>query len=210
MTDSPGTDEEGKRLSKRTKVIIVVVIVAMVSAIGTFEAHTVALNSSLSPNNLILSSSELSTIMPKSNDWNVPYLPSGNNVASADYTNSSPLPAFGGNVTTPNVVIVIVQNSSNKSALSGYYLLKSHLQEVISSGISVGRLSNITVANYSGEYFGFYNTSKSIGAIVTAIYNYIVLVIVYNFDPTDLIHLFTQQTNKLSSTVEFDQTHFIF
>ena len=209
VTAVPTSTEEKKGLSKRAKVIVVVALLAIVTVLGTFEAHNIALDNSLSPNSVILSPSEVAPLMPNASSWNIPYLPSGSNVASVDYTNSSPLPALGGNVTSPNIVLIIIKNSTSKSASFGYLYLRSHIQEVIGNGIDHGSLYNITVMGYHGEYFGFYNLSVNVGAIVTAVYNYIVLVIVYNLHLTALTQLFSLQINKINTTYEFDQNHYI-
>ena len=209
MTAEPVSIKERKGLPKSAKVIIVVALLAIVSVLGTFEAHNIALYNSLSPSSVILSPSEVAPLMPNASSWDIPYLPGGSNMASVDYTNSSPLPAFGGNVTSPNIVLIVIKNSTSKSAFSGYIYLRSHIQEVIANRIDQGSLYNITVASYHGEYFGFYNSSVNVGAIVTAIHNYIVLVIVYNLHLTALTQLFSLQTNKIFTTLEFVQSHFI-
>jgi hypothetical protein len=209
VTAGPISNEEKRGLSKRGKVIVVVAILATVTALGTFEAHNIALENSLSPGSVILSPSEVAPLMPNANSWNIPYLPSGSNVASVDYTNSSPLPALGGNVTSPNIVLIIIKNSTSKSASFGYLYLRSHIQEVIGNSIDQGSLYNVTVAGYRGEYFGFYNLSANAGAIVTAVYNYIVLVIVYNLHLTTLTQVFSMQINKIYTTLEFDHNHYI-
>ena len=130
MSQVPSVAEVKKNLSKKSKVMIVVVIILAVTTIGVFGARELTLSRSLSPGNMILTSGEIRTVMRNSSRWNVAFLPSGNNIASADYTNASPVPTFGGNVTSPNIILAIIENSSNRSALSGYLYLESHLLSV--------------------------------------------------------------------------------
>ena len=209
MSQVPSVVEAKKSLSKKSKVMIVVAIILAGTTIGVFGAHELTLNSSLSPSNMILTSGEIGTVMHNSSRWDVAFLPSDNNIASADYTNASPVPPFGGNVTSPNIILAIIENSSNRSALSGYHYLKSHLLAVISSGVAVGKLTNISFANYSGDYFGFFNSTKSIGAIVATEANYIIVVIVYNLGLGDLTHLFKLQVDKIIKVAGYDSSHFV-
>ncbi len=209
MSQVPSVVEAKKSLSKKSKVMIVVVIILAVTTIGVFGTHELTLSRSLSPGNMILTSGEIRTVMRNSSRWNVAFLPSSNNIASADYTNASPVPTFGGNVTSPNIILAIIENSSNRSALSGYLYLESHLLSVISSGVALGKLTNISIANYSGDYFGFYNSTKSIGAIVATEANYIIVVIVYNLGLGDLTHLFKLQVDKIIEITGHDSSHFI-
>ena len=68
--------------------MIVVVIILAVTTIGVSGVHELTLSRSLSPGNMILNSSEIETVMYNSSRWNVAFLPSGDNIASAHYTNA--------------------------------------------------------------------------------------------------------------------------
>lgn len=203
------THEKKRKLSKITKEIVIVLVVSIVLTVGIYGVHSVSLGSSLSANNVMLSTTEVDSLMSNSSSWNEPFLPTGNDVASADYTNGTPIPPFGGNFSSPNAVIIIIKNTSAETALSGYRYLESHLTQIIEDDVSRGTVINVSLSNYSGRYLGFYNYSKNIGLILTVVQNYIIATIVYNLGLNDLIQLFTLQVDKINNAMEYDSTHFI-
>ena len=62
MSQVPSVAEVKKNLSKKSKVMIVVVIILAVTTIGVFGARELTLSRSLSPGNMILTSGEIRTL----------------------------------------------------------------------------------------------------------------------------------------------------
>ncbi len=207
--EQPVPPEDKKRLSTRILTTIVVVVVILASILGVLVAHHVALSNSLSPSSVILNQSDVQRIIPNSYSFLMPQIPTGNNFDALDFTPGNPLPVFGGPVTSPNLVIFILENSSSQSALSGYNYLKSRLNSILPAKIENGNLSTFQMNEFPYPYITFFNSTHGTGALVTALFNYIVIVGVYDSSLFVLKQASSFQINKINDTVQYDQTNYL-
>lgn len=201
--------KEKKQLSNRAIAIIIAITLVCVSLLGVFIAHQTAVSSHLSPSNLMLNQSEVNSILPESLGYIMPQIPTSNNFAALDFTPQNPLPVFGGNVTSPNLVIYIIKNGSEQSAISGFNYLKNAVDSILPGKISSGNLYTFTLADFNYRNLTFFNKTKGTGAVLAVVDNYIVLIGVYDSNISVLKEASQLQANKIDKAVIYEQSHYL-
>ncbi len=201
--------KEKKNLSNRTIAVIATITLICISLLGVYVSHVTAVNHQLSPSTLILNQSEVDKILPGSNGFIMPQFPTANNFAALDFTPSNPLPVFGGSVTSPNLVIYIIKNSSEQSAVSGFNYVKNAVNSFLPEKISNGNLSTFTLSDFHYRNLTFFNETGGTGAVLSVVDNYIVLVGVYDSNISVLKQASQAQANKIDNAVIYEQTHYL-
>ncbi len=201
--------KEKKKLSNRAIAIVMAITLICVSLLGVFIAHQSAVSNYLSPSSLMLNQSEVDIILPESLGFMMPQVPTANNFAAVDFTPLNPLPVFGGNVTSPNLVIYIIKNSSEESAVSGFNYLKSAVNSVLPEKISSNNLFTFTLASFNYRNVTFFNGTMGTGAVLAVVDNYIVLVGVYDSSLSVLKAASQLQANRINKAVTYEQDHYL-
>lgn len=161
-----------KMTPRKKKIIasVVAILVVMTAFLGIYLAH----ENAISPAQVIVSLKDVKTILPEFNSsWDIPGLVNSNTVASVDYASSLPIPPDGSNVTSPNLVIFLIKNSSEASAVTGFNFLKNYANDTINQQIESGNLTPLTLNNFSGNYLAFYRQNTTSGVIVFQYFDYI-------------------------------------
>ena len=129
----------------------------------------------------------------------MPNLPTSQNFASVDFASQLPLPVFGGNVTGPNLVVLLIKNSTTSQAQSGFNFLKGYVNSELSS---LAPFRNFTVEglkNFSGESFGIYNVTHSVGFMIFQDHSYLCAVMGYNVPFSYISGISVMQAGNIDS-----------
>ena len=164
-------DPQPKPGRKRLIAAILIVVVVLASLGVIYDLH----ENALAPSNVIIGQKSVDSILPGFSQWETGTLPTGSNVASRYYTNGTPnINPFGpSTVTNSTLLVILIKNGSTSSAVSAFNYLKDHVSSVLNEQIGQGNVTSLSIPNFSGRYFAFYNVNTRSSAIVFQYYSYV-------------------------------------